>query len=402
MALKIERLRAFMTRDKDRPRVIVAIDTEDGVTGWGECYNHGPDKALLPLLDYLFGFIKGQDASRVEYLINILMQQSRFPPGALGLAGISAIDHCLWDISAKALGVPVYKMIGGNVRDRVKVYAGVYTAPDPAAARDEFDKLNADWGLTAFKLSPYRLDMHRNRWGEVVREAAEYFRKLRETVRSDYEIAFDAHAKIFEVGQAAQLGNALAPYDPMFFEEPLRPENFDAWGELKRQLKCTLATGESYYSRFEYLRLMQAKGCDIVQPDICVVGGITEMKRIAAIAEAHFVSIAPHNPMGPLASAVNLHFCAAQTNFRFLEYRLPQGPGYVFGTGRQEAPPEEQRLQGAWYVKDPYLPKDGHLELRPDRPGWGVEMDMQILGKEDYVHWQRKVPVKRDGSTGYV
>ncbi|MBL8652882.1 MAG: mandelate racemase/muconate lactonizing enzyme family protein, partial [Alphaproteobacteria bacterium] len=114
--MKIERLRAFMTRDKDRPRVIVAIDTEDGVTGWGECYNHGPDKALLPLLDYLFGFIKGQDASRVEYLINILMQQSRFPPGALGLAGISAIDHCLWDISAKALGVPVYKMIGGNVR----------------------------------------------------------------------------------------------------------------------------------------------------------------------------------------------------------------------------------------------------------------------------------------------
>ncbi len=233
--MKIERLRSFMTRDKDRPRVVVAIDTDDGLTGWGECYNHGPDKALPPILDYLFEFLRGQDPRRIEYLILMLMQQSRFPPGALMLAAISAIDHCLWDISAKALGVPVYQLLGGNARDRVKVYAGVYTAPDPAAARDEFDKLHAEWGISAFKLSPYRIDMHRHRWGEVVRTSAEYFRKLRETVNSEYEIAFDAHAKILETSQAIQLGNALAPYDPMFFEEPIRPENFEAWAELKQR-----------------------------------------------------------------------------------------------------------------------------------------------------------------------
>ena len=145
------------------------------LTGWGECYNHGPDKALAPILDYLFDFIRGHDPRRIEYLVLLLMQQSRFPPGALALTAISAIDQCLWDISAKALDVPVYRLLGGHVRDRVKVYAGVYTAPDPAAARDEFDRLNAQWGLTAFKLSPYRVDMHRHRWGEVVRTAAEYF-----------------------------------------------------------------------------------------------------------------------------------------------------------------------------------------------------------------------------------
>ena len=400
--MKIERLRAFMSRDKDRPRVVIAMDTDDGITGWGECYNHGPDQALFPLLDYLMTFIRGQDPTRIEYIIHYLMQQTRFPPGALGLAAISAIDHCLWDISAKALGVPVYKLLGGNVRDRVKVYAGVYTAPDPQAAKDELDKLNEQWGLTAFKLSPYRIDMHRHRWGEVVRTSAEYFRQLRETIRGDYDIAFDAHAKIFEPAQAMQLGNALAPYDPLFFEEPIRPENFEAWGELKRGLQCTLATGESLYSRFEFLRLLQVRGADIIQPDICVVGGVLEMMKINALAEAHFVSIAPHNPMGPLATAVNLHFCASASNFRFLEYRLPHGPGYVFGTGSPEAPTADQRRQGAWYVKDPYLPKDGYLELRPDRPGWGVEMDEKLLGTEDYVHWQRKVPVKPDGSTGYV
>ncbi len=398
--MKIDRLRVFMSRDKDRPRVIVAMDTDEGITGWGECYNHGPDKALFPLLEYLVTFLKGQDPRRIEFLVHYLMQQTRFPPGALGLAAISAIDHCLWDISAKALGVPVYMLLGGHVRDRVQVYAGMYTAPDAARAKDEMDALNEQWGIKAFKLSPFRIDMHRHRWGEVVKTSADYFRSLRETVRSDYEIAFDAHAKIFEPTQAIQLGNALAPYDPLFYEEPIRPENFEAWGELKRGLQCTLATGESLYSRFEFLRLLQVRGCDIIQPDICVVGGLLEMCKIAAIAEAHFVTIAPHNPMGPLATAINVHFSAAQTNFRILEYRLPQGPGYVYGTDASVT--AEDRTIGAFYVKDPYLPQDGYLELRPDRPGWGVEMDEALLGTEEYIHWERKVPVKPDGSTSYA
>ena len=109
--------------------------------------------------------------------------------------------------------------------------------------QEEFDRLNAQWGLTAFKLSPFRIDLHAHRWGEVVRTSAEYFRNLRETVRSDYEIAFDAHAKIFEPKQAIQLGNALAPYDPLFFEEPIRPENIEAMGEVNRETACTVATG---------------------------------------------------------------------------------------------------------------------------------------------------------------
>jgi galactonate dehydratase len=395
--MKIERLRAYMTRDKDRPRVIVAIDTDDGITGWGECYNHGPDKALPPLLDYLFTFLQGHDPRRIEYLILYLLQQSRFPPGALGLAAISAIDHCLWDISAKALGVPVYMLLGGNVRDRVRVYAGIYTAPDPKIARDQMDALEGEWGITAYKLSPYRLDIHRHRWGEVVRTSAEYFRQLRETVRADYEIAFDAHAKIFEPKQAIELGNALAPYDPLFFEEPIRPENIDAWGDVRRGLSCTLATGESLYSRFEFLRLLSVKGADIIQPDICVVGGLLEMRKIAAIAEAHYVTVAPHNPMGPLATAVNLHFSAAQPNFRILEYRLPHGPNYH---GKEAGGVDASA--GAPYVKDPYLPKNGYLELRPERPGWGVEIDEAILARDGYIHWERKVPTRPDGSTGYV
>jgi galactonate dehydratase len=378
--MRIIGLRSFTTLDKDRPRVIVALDTDEGITGWGECYNHGPDRALPPLLEYLYLQIQGHDPRRIEFLVLKLLQQCRFPPGALGLAAISAIDHCLWDISAKALGVPVYMLLGGQVRDRVRVYLGVYTAPEPAEVRDHCLELEERFGLTAFKLSPYRNDIHACPWGEVVRQSADYVADLRATCPSRLEFAFDAHAKLFEPWQAAQLGNALAPYHPLFYEEPMRPENIEAWGRLKAQLACPLATGESLYNRFEFLRLLSVAGADIIQPDICAVGGLLEMRKIAALAEAYYVTIAPHNPMGPLATAVNLHFCAAQPSFKILEYRLPDA---------------------APYVRDPYLPKGGYLELRPDRPGWGVEMDEEVLAKNGYVHWERKLPARPDGSTGY-
>jgi galactonate dehydratase len=233
----------------------------------------------------------------------------------------------------------------------------------------------------------------------VVRTSAEYFRTLRETVRSDYDIAFDAHARIFEPIQAVQLGNALAPYDPLFFEEPIRPENLEAWSVMKRQMTCTLATGESLYNRFDFLRLLSLHGADIIQPDICVVGGLLEMRKIAAIAEAHYVTVAPHNPMGPLATAVNLHFSAAQPNFKILEYRLPEGPNYTFEPGGSRA--GSTPSQGTWYVKDPYLPRDGYLELRPDRPGWGVEIDEDVLKTDGYIHWERRVGLRPDGSTAF-
>lgn len=392
--MRIERLRSFMTRDRDRPRVIVAIDTDDGLTGWGECYNHGPDRALPPLLDYLAGQIAGEDPRRIEHLILKLLQLQRFPPGALGLAAISAIDHCLWEISAKALGVPVYQLLGGHVRERVRVYQGVYTAPDPKAVAEHVQAKRERYGLTAFKLSPYRIDIHAHPWGQVLTTTAGWIEEVKALVADDIELAFDAHAKLFEPWQAAQLGNVIADFHPLFFEEPMRMENIDAWGRLKSQLRCPLATGESYYSRFEFLKLLQVAGADIIQPDICVVGGLLEMRKIAAIAEAHYIPVAPHNPMGPLATAINVHFSAAQPNFKILEYRLPTGAAY-WSDGMSDA--EDSTV----YVKDPYLPRDGYLELRPDRPGWGVELDEAYLATDRYIHWERRLPRRPDGSTGY-
>ena len=378
--MKIERLRTFMTRDGRRPRLIVAIDTDDGLTGWGECYNHGPDRALAPALEYYFEVIAGEDPRRIQFLMLKLQQQARFPPGAVGLAAFAAIDQCLHDITARALGVPVYALLGGAVRDRVQVYLGLYDAPEPPQALERVAEVRERYGFNAFKALPLRKHIHRRRWGEAVAACADYLAALRAGAPTDVEFALDAHAQIFEPRQAIQLGNALAPYDPLFLEEPIRPEHMPAWGAVRAALNCPLATGESLYNRYEFLALFAAGGADIAQPDVCVVGGLAEMVRIAAIAEAHYVTVAPHNPMGPLASAVNLHFCAACTNFKILEYRLPHE---------------------AAYVADPYLPVGGFLELRPDRPGWGVEIDMAALAEDTYVRWERTLPVRADGSLGY-
>lgn len=378
--LKITAVRTYFQRVEERPRVLVGVETDAGITGWGEAYNHGPDRAYASILEYLLPLLQGEDPRRITFLHSKMLHNGRFPPGALGLAAIAAVDHALWDIAGKASGLPVYHLLGGNVRDRVRVYATNIYHPHPDEAVPLLMGMNEKYGIDAFKLSPYRIDPHSARWGLVCKAAGDYFAELRRRLPDHFEIAFDAHAVIQEQAHAVQLAQALEPYEPMFFEEPMRPEHMPAWGRLKAKLNVPLATGEALYNRFEFLALLQEGGADIIQPDIAVVGGLTEMRRIAEVADAHFVPVAPHNPMGPLATAHNLHFSAACPNFKILEYKVTN-----------DCP----------WIKDPYLPVGGHLELRPDRPGWGVEIDTDALKVEDYVHWDRPAYVKPDGSTAY-
>ncbi len=380
--MKITALNTFIAKYRGRPGALVKVETDEGLYGWGEAYGSGPELSVKPIVDYIFEMIKGEDPRRIEYIMMKLHQQFRFPQGGPSLAAISAIDHALWDISGKAADLPVYMLLGGAARDRVLVYHGV-GGGDGVEIAEKTRQLNEEWGFTVFKTSPYRLEPDNNRWGRVCAAAAAYFEEIRKHTPEDWEFAFDPHAKIFEPIRGLQLANALAPYDPYFYEEPMRPEHIPAWSRLRSQMKVPLATGEDLYTRFQFLDLMAAQGADIIQPDICICGGLLEMRKIAAIAEAHYVSVAPHNPMGPVATAVNLHFAAATSNFKVLEYVLPE-PGQWEG-----------------WLDDPYLPKDGYLELR-DRPGLGVDVNEEALSEENYFHWQRTCPVRPDGSTGYI
>ena len=380
--MKITAIKTFMALFGNRPRGLIKVETDEGIYGWGEAYSTGPDLSVEPIADYIFEMIKGEDPRRIEYIVLKLLQQFRFPPGGAGLAVISAVDHALWDISGKAAGLPVYMLLGGAARDRIRVYHGL----GGGSCREVAEKawhLHEKWGFTAFKTSPYQLDPDAERWGRVCAAAARYFEEIREHTPEDWEFAFDPHAKIFEPIRALQLANALAPFDPYFYEEPLRPEHIPAWARLRSQMQVPLATGECLYTRFEFLDLIAAQGADIIQPDVCVCGGLLEMRKIAAIAEAHYVTVAPHNPMGPLATAVNVHFAAATPNFEILEYINP--------------------LNSEWkdWVDEPYLPRDGYLELR-DRPGLGVEVNEEAVSGGELPHWQRTSPIRPDGSTGYI
>ena len=368
-----------MVQINNRSRALIKIETNEGLHGWGEAYSIGPDLAAEPIANYIFELIKGEDPRRIEYLMLKLHQQFRFPIGGVGLAVISAVDHALWDISGKAAGLPTYMLLGGSVRDRVEVYLHLGGKSGKEAA-DHAGRLNENWGVTVFKTSPYRIDMLANRWGMVCATAAIFFSDPRQHTPSNWEFAFDAHAKVFEPIRALQLANALADYDPYFYEEPIRPEHIPAWSQLKSQIQVPLATGECLYTRFEFLDLITQKGADIIQPDVCACGGLLEMKKIAAIGEAHYVSIAPHNPMGPLATAVHLHFAVSTPNFKLLEYNPP------------DAYP---------WVDEPYLPKDGYLEMR-DRPGLGIDIIEEAIPEKSYQHWQRDSLTKPDGSTGYI
>jgi galactonate dehydratase len=380
--MRITAIKTFLPAFGNRNRGLIKVETDEGIYGWGEAYSIGPDLSVKPIVDYVARWFVGEDPRRIEYLMMKTHQQLRFPPGGTGLAAISGIEHALWDISGKAAGLPVYMLLGGHVRDRVRVYHGIggATAHEVAAAAQ---RLHEKWGFTAFKLSPFRLDPDADRWGRVCAAAAHEFEVIRSLAADDWEFAVDPHAKIFEPIRALQLANALAPYDPFFYEEPLRPEHLPAWTRLRQQMSIPLATGECLYTRFEFLELIAAQAADIIQPDVCVCGGLLEMRKIAAIAEAHYVTVAPHNPMSPVATAVNVQFAAATHNFKILEYIDPT------------------TSEWAGWVDEPYLPKDGYLELR-DRPGLGIDVNEAAIADDRYTHWQRTAPVRPDGSTGYI
>jgi len=380
--MKITEIKTFLPAFDRRNRALIKVETDEGIHGWGEAYSVGPDLSVKPIVDYVAPWFKGEDPRRIEYLMMKTHQQFRFPPGGVGLAATSGIEHALWDISGKAAGLPVYMLLGGHVRDRIRVYQGI-GGETPEAAAEAAHKLHEQWGFTAFKTSPYRLEPNTHRWGRVCAAAADYLEGLRKNTPEEWEFAFDPHAKIFEPIRALQLANALAPYDPLFYEEPLRPEHIPAWARLRQQMQVPLATGECLYTRFEFLDLIAAQAADIIQPDICVCGGLSEMRKIADIAAAHYVTVAPHNPMSPVATAVNVHLAASIHNFKILEYIIP--------------------LSSEWadWVDEPYLPKEGYLELR-ERPGWGIEVNEEAITNNPSHHWQRTAPVLPDGSTGYI
>jgi len=378
----IDGVKTFLVGTGRRNLLFIKVTTNEGIHGIGEAYSVGPDLATRETISYFEDWLVGEDPTNIEHLWAKMYNFSRFPGGSVINAAISGIEHALWDILGKSAGVPVHKLLGGRTRDRVRVYQNP-GGGSPQETAENAIALRERYGYTAFKIGPHPPGSDRMPFAKVLRAAEEKMRVLRDAVGEDVDIALDPHAKIFEPIWALQMAEVLKPFRPLFFEEPIRPENIDAMARVAAKIGIPLATGEDLYTKYEFRDLLVAQAADIIQPDICIAGGLLELKKIAAMAEAFYVSVAPHNPMGPLATVVNVHLAASIPNFLILEY-VPD-----------DRPPRSELLV------EPLRVEDGYIAV-PDAPGWGVELNEEALSKYPYQPWHRGFSYREDGSVAYI
>jgi len=376
--LKITDVKVFITNPGYRNYVYVKILTDEGVHGIGEAYSIGPDLATVKTIEYFRDWLIGEDPTRAEYLWAKLYNYSRFPGGSILYSALSGIDFALWDITAKSLGVPVYKLFGGPTRDRVWVYG----KPTGKTAGEMAERALAEkekYGFSAIKtFLPFQEGT-----GPSVRLLEQNFGALRRALGDDYQIAIDFHAKVLEPSTALVMARAIEPMRPFFIEEPLKPENIGMMAALKAKMAAPLATGECLYTKYEFNDLIKADAADILQPDLCVSGGFTEGRKIAAMAEANYKTVVPHHPVSPLMTYINAHYALSIPNFLILEFQNDNVPG------RREL------------LTDILEAKNGYIDP-PAAPGWGTELNEEYINAHPYKPWARPFIKNHDGSIGIV
>ncbi len=361
--------------------IFVKLLTDEHLHGIGEAYRVGPDKAVEEAVLYFKEWVLGEDPTRIEHIWQLMYNGSRFPGGSIVNAAISAIEIACWDVKGKKLGVPVYELIGGRCRDKVRVYRGISGAT-PREVADDAKRAAQSEGFTAVKMAPQPPGAEKLPWNRVLRETAKRMEAVRKAVGEDVDIGLDPHARIFEPVRALQMAAAVEPFQPFFFEEPLRPENIEAMGELRQKIGIPIATGEMLYTKYEFRDVIAAGAADILQPDLLLCGGLMETKKIAAMAEAHYLTIAPHSPLGPVSTAVSTHFAASTPNFIVLEYRVDS-----------EGPMRD-------LILEPLKLVDGYLQL-PEEPGLGIELNEKAFGGNPLKSWRRPLVVEPDGNIRY-
>ena len=379
--MKITRIETVLVHPDHRNLLFVRVHTDEGIVGLGEAYSAGPDQATEAVIHDFEEWLVGRDPLEIERLWTLMYAGSRFPGGVVVNSAISGIEHALWDIAGKALGVPVYQLLGGRCRDRVRVYQSP-RGKTPEELADHAVELIERYNYTGLKIGPQPADYATRPRNAVIREAARRLEAVRRAVGPDIDIGVDPHARMTDPAEAAEMAAALAPYQPYFLEEPLRPENIDALAKLAGMTSARLATGEMLFTKYQFRDLLVREAVSIIQPDVCCVGGLLETKKIAAMAEAFYVDLAPHNPMGPVATAVNVHLSATCQNFVILEY-----------TPDDTSPRRD-------LVVEPVKLVNGYLEL-PTAPGLGIELNEDLVERYPYRSWRRPFPTRPDGSLAF-
>ena len=354
--LAITKLETFLVK----PRwLFLKIHTDAGIVGLGEPILEGRARTCAEAVKEIEPYLVGKDPRRVVHHWQAIYRHAFYRGGPILTSALSGIDIALWDIKGKALGVPVYELLGGPTRNRVRVYAH--------ASTPEKIKELAGQGFTAFKTMPAK--QRPARYIEnpaAVHYAVERFAELRQAAGDQIDIAIDFHGAI-SPATAKVLIKGLEPYQPMFIEEPCQAQNHDVMAEIARGTFLPIATGERVFTKWGFREVLEKKAATVLQPDLCHAGGITEVRLIAGMAEAYYAAIAPHNPLGPISLAAGLQIAASVPNFLC----------------------QEQVSLGVGYLKKPFTVKDGYVDL-PTGPGLGIELDEAAVAAKIDHDWRNQ------------
>lgn len=363
--MKITAIRTFICNVYRTNWVFVKVLTDvPGLYGVGEATLEYRELTVAQACQDLEHDLKGRDPRDIEAIWHDSHRDSYWRTGPVLMSAISAIDMALWDILGKDLGVPVWRLLGGMVRDRVPCYANAWFAgsktPEEFAERAA---QTASDGFNAMKWDPFG-SAYRDLTAVQFRSAMECVEKVYEATRGRANLIIEGHGR-FDLPTAVRIGQALEDFEVLWLEEPIIPDSLETYGELKTRIRVPVSCGERLYSRWQFRSLLELRAADYIQPDVSHAGGISELKKIAALADTHYIPICPHNPSGPVANAATLQLAACLPSFYLLETMSNDVPW------RKDVCVEDVQIQ------------DGAM-LIPTGPGLGVDIREEEIAKYPY------------------
>jgi len=356
--------------------MFVRVHTDTGLTGLGESGTWGHLEASAKAVETFKRHLLGEDPLRIEHHSQYMYRSSHFR-GAAVMGAISAIDIALWDIAGKHFNVPCYQLLGGRCRDRARVYYHVIYGSHGELV--EGCRRAKRMGFTAVgHLSPFVPESFDMPHSMMMRDAADRVGEYREAVGDDVDLCIEIHREL-RPAQAIVLGRLIERHRPMFYEDPVPPDNLDAMARVARHVNIPIATGERLLTPQEFEMLMRRDAAEYIRPDVCTVGGLTGAKKIAAIAEANYVGVIPHNPLSRVSTAACVQLAACIPNFVIQEYP------------RYETMPVKDLVKTAVELED------GYLRI-PDAPGIGAELNDDALERFPYRPRTPTTMLRKDGS----
>ncbi len=356
--MKITDIKTYIVHAHKDNWVFTKVFTDEGITGLGESSLEGRENTVKEAIAELKRYLVGKNPFDIEKHLYKMFRDAYWGAGPVLTSALSAVDGAMWDIKGKALGVPVYQLLGGKFREKIRVYANRWFFDEDTPEKlAEKAARTVEKGYTALKWDPFG----KAEWSiskTQLKQALKEIKAVREAVGDEIDILIEGHGR-FNTASAIQIAREMEEFKPMFFEEPVMPENLDVLAEVHDKSPVPIAVGERLYTKYDFRMILEKRATDYIQPDLRVTGGITEAKKIAAMAESCFIPVAPHNIHGQVGTAMSLQLVGSIPNAAILEYSV------------EDIEWKEKLFDFT------FKPENGYLSI-PDRPGLGLDMDESV------------------------